>query len=199
MKGIGEDVIKYIKKYLLPISSLEDMLNRSLRKYVKKNVVISMIKGGIFDFENTNREQLLWQYDMRNRKVTEIKNNVIRPHQEYNEKVKLMWEKEVYGLYLSKHPLESRNVTKLKDYPEGAKVVQVIEKKEVIERFQKNGKTFAFLMGSNQHGAVKCLLFADLWENEDIKKIINKYDVLLVKGKKSKDSIIAWDVEGINI
>ena len=197
MKGVGEDVIKYIKKNLLPITSLDDMLNKGLRKYIKKNVVKSMIKGGIFDWENEDREHLLWQYAMRNRKKTDIKNNVQLPHQEYNEKIKLAWEKEVYGLYLSKHPLENRNTTKLKDYPENAKVIQVIEKKEVIERFQKNGKTFAFLMGSNQHGSIRCLIFADLWENEDIKKTVNNNDVLLVKGKKSKDSIIVRDVEGI--
>ena len=199
MKGIGQDVIKYIKKYLLPIKSLDDMLDRGLRKYIKKNVVISMIKGGIFDFENEDREHLLWQYDMRNRKKTDIKNGVECPHQEYNEKIKLQWEKEVYGLYLSKHPLESRNVTKLKDYPEGAKVIQVIEKKEVIERFQKNGKKFAFLMGSNQHGAVKCMIFGDLWAEKDIQKTIEENDVLLVKGKKSKDAIIVWELEGIKI
>lgn len=197
MKGVGEDVIKYIKKNLLPITSLDDMLNKGLRKYIKKNVVKSMIKGGIFDWENEDREHLLWQYAMRNRKKTDIKNNVQLPHQEYNEKIKLAWEKEVYGLYLSKHPLENRNTTKLKDYPENANVIQVIEKKEVIERFQKNGKTFAFLMGSNQHGSIRCLIFADLWENEDIKKTVNNNDVLLVKGKKSKDSIIVRDVEGI--
>ena len=199
MKGIGQDVIKYIKKYLLPIKSLDDMLDRGLRKYIKKNVVISMIKGGIFDFENEDREHLLWQYDMRNRKKTDIKNGVECPHQEYNEKIKLQWEKEVYGLYLSKHPLESRNVTKLKDYPEGAKVIQVIEKKEVIERFQKNGKKFAFLMGSNQHGAVKCMIFGDLWAEKDIQKTIEENDVLLVKGKKSKDAIIVWELEGIKM
>lgn len=197
MKGIGEDVIKYIQKYLLPIESLDDMLDRGLRKYIKKNVVISMIKGGVFDFENEDREYLLWKYAMRNRKKTDIKKGIECTHQEYNEKIKLKWEKEVYGLYLSKHPLEHRNARSLEDYLEGEKAVQVIEKREVIERLQKNGKKFAFLMGSNQHGIIKCLIFADLWANEDIKNTINSYDVLLVTGKKSGDSIIVWEIEGM--
>ena len=75
----------------------------------------------------------------------------------------------------------------------------ILEKKEVIERFQKNGKKFAFLMGSNQHGAVKCMIFGDLWAEKDIQKTIEENDVLLVKGKKSKDAIIVWELEGIKI
>lgn len=199
MKGIGEDVIKYIQKNLLPIKSFDDMIERGLRKYIKKNVVISMVKGGVFDFENENREYFLWKYDMHNRKKTQIKNGYICPHQEYDEKIKLKWEKEVYGLYLSKHPLENRNTRSLNDYIEGEKAVQVIEKREVIERLQKNGKPFAFLMGSNQHGSVKCLIFADLWANEDIQLTINSNDTLLVTGKKSGDSIIVWEIEGIEL
>ena len=107
LKGVGEDVVKYIKKELVPITSFEDMLDRGIKKYIKKNVVIAMVKAGIFDFENENREHFMWVYSMRNRKKTDIKNGVECPHLEYNEKIKLQWEKDVYGMYLSKHPLEN--------------------------------------------------------------------------------------------
>ena len=199
LKGIGEDVVKYIQKYLAPIKSFADMLERGERKYIKKNVVKAMIKAGIFDFENPNREYFLWLYDMKNRKKTDIKNGVECPHYEYNEKVKLQWEKEVYGMYLSAHPLDTRNVRSIRDFIDGEMAVQVIEKREVIERLQKNGKPFAFLMGSNQHGMIKCLVFADIWAEEDIKNTIKDNDFLLVKGKKSGNDIIVNHIEGVKI
>ena len=78
-------------------------------------------------------------------------------------------------------------------------VVQVIEKREVIERLQRHGKPFAFLMGSNQHGTLKCLIFADTWSNQDIKDTIANNEYLLVKGKRSGNDLIVNDVEGIEI
>ena len=199
LKGIGEDVVKYIKKELVPITSFEDMLDRGLKKYIKKNVVTAMIKAGIFDFENKNREYFMWVYAMRNRKKTDIKNGVECEHQEYNDKIKLQWEKDVYGMYLSAHPLDTRNARCIQDFTEDMVAVQVIEKREVIERLQRNGKPFAFLMGSNQHGTLKCLVFADTWANQDIKDTIANNDYLLVKGRRSGNDLILNDVEGIEI
>lgn len=199
LKGVGEDVVKYIQKELIPITSFEDMLDRGIKKYIKKNVVIAMIKAGVFDFENENREHFMWVYAMRNRKKTDIKNGVECPHEEYNNKIKLQWEKDVYGMYLSAHPLDTRNVRSIQDFAEGEQVTQVIEKREVIERLQRNGKPFAFLMGSNQHGSLKCMVFANLWEEEDVKNTILNNDILLVKGKRSGNDLIVNDVEGIRL
>ena len=199
LKGIGEDVVKYIQKELVPITSFEDMLDRGIKKYIKKNVVEAMVKAGIFDFENENREHFLWIYKMRNRKKTDIKNGVESPHEEYNDKIKLQWEKQVYGMYLSAHPLENRNARSIHDFTEEMVAVQVIEKREVIERLQRNGKPFAFLMGSNQHGTLKCLIFADTWANQDIKDTVKNNDILLVKGKRSGNDLIVNEIEGIEI
>lgn len=199
LKGIGEDVVKYIEKELIPITSFEDMLDRGIKKYIKKNVVIAMIKAGIFDFENEDRSYFLWLFDMRNRKKTDIKNGVECPRYEYDDRIKLQWEKDVYGMYLSAHPLDTRNARSIHDFIEGENAVQVIEKREVIERMQRDGRPFAFLMGSNQHGALKCMVFAELWSSEDVKEIINNNDCLLVKGRKSGNDLILNEVEGIVI
>ena len=199
LKGVGEDVVKYIKKELVPITSFEDMLDRGIKKYIKKNVVIAMVKAGIFDFENENREHFMWVYSMRNRKKTDIKNGIECPHLEYNEKIKLQWEKDVYGMYLSKHPLENRNARSIKDFTDDMTVIQVIEKKEVVERLQKNGKKMAFLTGSNQHGILKCLVFGNTWEVDDIRETILNNDILMVKGRKSGNDLIVNDVEIIEI
>ena len=199
LKGVGEDVVKYIQKELVPIKSFDDMLDRGLKKFIKKNVVIAMVKAGVFDFENENREYFLWQYAMRNRKKTDIKNGVECEHLEYNDKVKLKWEKEVYGLYLSAHPLENYNVRSITDYTDDMVAIQVIEVADVTPRLQKNGKEMCFLTGTNQHGTLKCLIFANTWECEDIKNVAKEGNILLVKGKRSGTDMIINDMEIINI
>lgn len=199
LKGVGEDVVKYIKKELAPIASLQDMLDRGIKKYIKKNVVEAMIKAGIFDFENPDREHMMWLFNMTRRKKTDIKNGIECPHQEYNERIKLEWEREVLGMYLTAHPLDTRNARSIRDFIDGEMAVQVIEKREVTERLQRNGKPFAFLMGSNQHGMLKCLVFADIWAEEDVRKTIENNEYILVKGKRSGNDIIVNHVEGIEI
>lgn len=199
LKGVGEDVVKYIQKELVPIKSFEDMLDRGIKKYIKKNVVIAMIKAGIFDFENEDREHFMWLYAMRNRKKTDIKNGIESEHIPYDEKIKLKWEKEVYGLYLSKHPLEDYNVRSITDYTDDMVAVQVIEVTDMRTHMQKNGKEMCFMTGSNQHGALKCLIFADTWSQQDIKEKVQIGNILLAKGKRSGNDLIVNDLELMEI
>ena len=67
LKGVGEDVVKYIVNELAPVKSFEDMLDRGLKKYINKTAIMAMIKSGVFDFENEDREHFMWVYAMRNR------------------------------------------------------------------------------------------------------------------------------------
>ena len=199
LKGIGEDVVKYIQKELVPITSFEDMLDRGIKKYIKKNVVMAMIKAGIFDFENEDREHFMWVYAMRNRKKTDIKNGIESEHIYYDEKVKLQWERDVYGMYLSKHPLEDYNARSISDYTDEMVAIQVIEVTDMRTHLQKNGKEMCFMTGSNQHGALKCLIFANTWAEQDIKDKVKVGNILLAKGKRSGNDMIINDLEEMSI
>ena len=199
LKGIGEDVVKYIQKELVPITSFEDMLDRGIKKYIKKNVVMAMIKAGIFDFENEDREHFMWLYAMRNRKKTDIKNGIESEHIHYDEKVKLQWERDVYGMYLSKHPLEDYNARSISDYTDEMVAIQVIEVTDMRTHLQKNGKEMCFMTGSNQHGALKCLIFANTWAEQDIKDKVKVGNILLAKGKRSGNDMIINDLEEMSI
>ena len=136
---------------------------------------------------------------MRNRKKTDIKNGVECEHVPYDEKIKLQWEKEVYGLYLSKHPLENYNVKSITDYDDSETVIQVIEVTDMKTHMQKNGKEMCFMTGSNQHGALKCLIFANTWAEQHIKEKVNIGNILLAKGRKSGNDLIINDLEGMDI
>lgn len=199
LKGVGEDVVKYIQKELVPITSFEDMLDRGLTKYIKKNVVSAMVKSGVFDFENTNREHFIWVYNMRKRKKTDIKNGVECEHLEYDEKIKLKWEREVLGMYLSRHPLGIYNARSIEDYTNDMVAIQVVEITDVREHMQKNGKMMCFIQGSNQHGSLKCLIFADSWASQDIKDKAFVGNIVMLKGKRSGSDMIIQDIENMEV
>ena len=77
--------------------------------------------------------------------------------------------------------------------------IQVIEVVDVTPRLQKNGKEFAFITGSNQHGTLKCLAFASIWECQDIKDIAKVGNIVLIKGKRSGQDLIINDMELLNV
>ena len=77
--------------------------------------------------------------------------------------------------------------------------IQVIEVVDVTPRNQRNGKEMCFLTGSNQHGSLKCLIFADTWANQDIKDLAKEGNIVMVKGKRSGTDMIVNDMELINI
>lgn len=196
LKGVGDNAIKGIKK-IRPIKSFDDLMERRNKTWINKTAIIGCIKAGCFDFEDENRENMIWKYEMSQRNKTAIKNDVQLPHQEYNEKIKLSWEKEVFGMYLSKHPLTNHNPQRVEDVCEGDEVVQVVEIMDIAERTQKNGKKFAFINGSNNFGVIKCLCFADAWSK--YKGVFEEDDVVLIRGTRSGNSIIINDMERLEV
>lgn len=192
LKGVGDNAIKGIKA-IRPIKSFDDLMERRNKTWINKTAIIGCIKAGCFDFEDSNRENMIWKYEMSQRNKTAIKNNVQLPHQEYNEKIKLKWEKEVFGMYLSKHPLANHNPQKIEDVGERDEIIQVMEVMEIAERRQKNGKEMAFVTGSNNFGVIKCLCFADTWK--EYKGKFNEDDTVYVRGVRSGNNIIINEVE----
>ena len=194
LKGVGEQVIPEIIS-LRPIKSLEDLFERRTKSIIKKNVINALIKAGCFDFEDT-KNNMMWKHDMLNRKKTEIKNNVILPNNyPSDEKTFMKWEKEALGMCLSAHPLDNFNPKAIWEFEEGGNASMVAEIVDVTQRAQKNGKMMAFIMLETPFGIHKGLCFANTWANEDIQKIAEEGNVVLVKGKRSANDILIDDME----
>lgn len=192
LKRVSGKAIEGLQR-LRPIHSLEDVIERRNKSEINKTAIIGMIKAGCFDFQDTDRANLIQIYDMSQRTKTQVKEGTIIPKVEYNEKIKLAWEKEVLGMYISKHPLANHNPYDISDKKEGEDVVQVIEIEEIAERTQKNGRKFAFITGSNNNGVIKAIAFADTWA--DCKGNIKEGDIAYLDGRKNGDSIICYNVE----
>lgn len=122
LRGVGGGAIEQIIANR-PYHSFQDFLNKNLftRSEVKKGAIVGLIKSGAFDDIDPDRIKLTRQYQStrpkreREQKPLTTEQDLIDP-----EKTILRWEKEVMGLYLSSHPLESFEFPLINEIKAGA-------------------------------------------------------------------------------
>jgi len=139
IKNVGVNVIEAIikeRKENGPFNSFSDFISRIESKDLNKKSLESLIKVGVFDnFKERNEllqnmEKILsFNREARQAKINgqkslfgEIKNqnNSFRPKETKPAPLsqKLLWEKELLGLYISSHPLENyRKILEKKTLP----------------------------------------------------------------------------------
>lgn len=194
IKHVGESAIESIQA-LRPIKSFEDFMERREKKHIKRNVLINLIKAGCFDFDNSNRAELLWKVDMENRTKTQIKDDYQCPIYEWKDSIKAEWEREVLGMYLSVHPMERYGFKPLSNYPDGSQALQGGEIYDMRVFKDKNKNEMAFVFMNTLYGNVKVLIFASTWRYENIRNAMQMDNIILVKGKRSGNDIILDEVE----
>lgn len=197
IKHVGESAIAHINE-LRPIASFADFLERREKKHIKKNVMVNLIKAGAFDFDNPNRAELLWQFDMSERTKTAVKEGVEAPKYPWNDRVKCEWEQEVLGMYLSVHPMEQFGFKPLSAYRDAESCLQGGEVKTVFEFHpQKNPSKpkMAFITVDTLHGHVKLVVWASVWEEEENRNILTPGNLVLIRGKRSGNDMTVDSVE----
>jgi len=194
IKHVGESAIRSIKA-LRPISSFDDFMQRREKKYIKKNVLVNLIKAGCFDFDNPNRAELLWKVDMCERTKTQIKENYECPKHKWNDRIKAEWEKEVLGMYLSTHPLEKYGFKSLNYYKDGSQALQGGEIYDIKIFNDRNGNEMAFVFLDTLFGNIKVIVFASLWQYKKIQESIQIGNIIMAKGKRSGNDILLNEIE----
>ncbi len=127
IKNLGEEIANYIigeRKENGPYTTLTDLLNRVQHKNFNKKSLEALVQSGACDdfaergdlFYNTER---MLEYNKNIRKVvgqdslfgdlgeSEDHFNLIPNGDVLDKKMKLAWEKELLGLYISDHPLNA--------------------------------------------------------------------------------------------
>lgn len=187
---IGENAYKSIIECRVSgcFTDLKDFISRVPKSKVKKNAVINLIKGGAFDFENPNRSfELIDYYAARN----EPADNVFY----WCGEVQLMYEKQVYGYYITKHPLDgyvNRDINEIKD-GDSLCINGIISKS--TSRKDKNGNMMCFLEVDNKRCSFRGIAFSFVY---------NKFGNLLkegmrvsITGKKDNNTILINNIEKI--
>ncbi|MCI8530087.1 MAG: DNA polymerase III subunit alpha [Lachnospiraceae bacterium] len=226
IKGVGGSVIEDIveeREQRGPFANLKDFITRTAEKEVNKRVLENLIKAGALDGLEGTRKQFMSVYvQILDRISKDKKSNLagqlslfdiaeesqkeefdIRMPQvgEYEKDMLLAFEKEVLGIYLSGHPLESyqalwqkyiTNNTNDFMLDEDTGSTQVEGKYEAIVgglianktvKYTKNDKIMAFLNLEDMVGNVEVVVFPG--EYERYGALLSEDAKVFVKGRIS--------------
>lgn len=224
--GAVEEILRARKEG--KFESLEDFFTRVSSRICNRKALESLIKAGAFD-RFGERHVLLFNLDtflafaQRVQKdlqsgQTDLFGNVledtshVKPQLKLDENAprinqheQLTWERELLGLYLSKHPLELYEtflseqcvpINTLTPQHDGKPVCVGGTINEIREITTKNGQKMAFIKIEDQFGDTECILFPSsyqrtlgLWQRDR---------VVLVRGKvsgKDRDGNIGTEVK----
>lgn len=224
IKSIGRPVVDLIleeRKSNGRFTTLQSFIERVAGREVNKRTVENLIKAGACDGLDGNRQQMMLIYnaliDNQNQEkkksmagqmslfdlVSEEEKKAYEIQypdvEEYKKEVKLGFEKEVLGIYLSGHPLEEyeakwrKNISavtsdflldeesgevKIKDN-QAVTVGGMITEKTI--KYTKNNKTMAFLTVEDLFGTVEIIVFPK--DYEKYHQLLNEDEKVFVKGK----------------
>lgn len=207
IKSVGRPVITAVveeRKERGPFLNLQDFVNRITDKDVNKRAVESFIKAGALDGLGGTRKQFMFVFSqVMDRTQKDRKNNmagqlslfdIVEEEEkeglalklpdvgEYPKEMKLAFEKEVLGIYVSGHPLEEyeaawrkkiSNTTADFAYDEEVQGVRVKDgAKAVIGgliagktiKYTKDNKIMAFLTIEDLVGTVEVIVFPKTYE-----------------------------------
>ena len=207
IKSVGRPVIEAVvteRRARGPYTNLEDFITRMSDKEVNKRAIEHFIKAGAMDSLGGTRKQFMSVYiQLMDRIQHDKKNNmagqmslfdIVSEDQkedfevkmpdvgEYSKEMKLAFEKEVLGIYISGHPLEEyqemwrRNITNttadfMMDEESGEVAAQdgrivtiggMIAEKKI--KYTKNERVMAFLQVEDLLGSIEVIVFPGQYE-----------------------------------
>ncbi len=192
-----------------------DFVKRTDRKLVNKRVLESLILAGCFDSFHINRKTLIQSLDMIMNYGDVVEDlgeeyqlkPILEEEKDYTNAEKMEQELELFGFYLSNHPIsEIRNqfsttipLKQIETYfDKEVDVIVLVESYRMIE--SKNQKQMAFLLGSDESKKIDCVLFPTVYEHAPV---IKKGDIVIIRGKVErrfdKYQIIVSRIKKVNI
>ncbi len=211
IKNIGEHIVEYIvqeRKRGGAYTSLENFLERIQTKDLNKKSLESLIRSGAMD-RFGDRHQMLYNIDKmlsyskkRNADAQSLQGSLfgsnllapavltLEPAPGGDPRERLVWEKELLGLYISDHPLKevyplvARFVLPCVDakrLPEGrnAKICGIVSSVKKI--YTKKNEAMLFVKVEDLHDALEVIVFpsvlkdsAALWESDKILAVEGK-------------------------
>ena len=216
IKNVGTAAVPYILKARAekPFNSLDDFCQRVDLHKVNKRVIESLIKAGAFDSLKVKRSQLMFilqevmekaQRKQRGSKVnqlslfdlseTEVSDKSLPMIDEWTEDVRLNYEKEALGFYLTGHPLHSYEQT-LKELSNTntEEITNLADRTPVMlggiitalkEINSKKGERMAFATLEDIRGKIEVVIFSNLYR--EARDYFRKDQPLFISGHISKD------------
>lgn len=223
VKNLGRGFIRSLVRERAengPFASFRDFIRRALPYDLNRRMLESLIKCGAFDSLRYRRRQLMLGYDaLLAQEETLRKNNLsgqvslfgsspdaaeqsenLPDADEFAQRERLAFEKEVLGFYLTGHPVERYRaaIRKLKlpsvgtilaheehisDYPDGAAVslAGIVQSKQT--KVTKNNETMAFCTLDDGSGSLELIVFPRVLEQ--YRPLFEPDSAVVVSGKIS--------------
>ena len=209
-EGIAHEIIEERKRGG-EFSSLENFISRVQSRSFNKKSLEALIKTGALDSLGERNEMIenLEEILAFNKEVAKSSSdqsnlfadsNLVTAPQLRLKKAppataedKLMWEKELLGLYISGHPLDKFkskfekadfNISKIKKEAKNDTTVKIIGHVESVREITtKKGDPMAFVRIADNHDFAEVVFFPKVYEKA--KKILLPGECIIVKGKVS--------------
>lgn len=227
LKNIGHNVIVQMEAERAengPFKDLTDFLERMEGKECNRRVIENLIKSGAMDCFGATRKQMMQGYTLIMDRVAaqkktrmtgqmslfdfateEVKKQYEIPLPnvgEFTDEMKLAFEKEVIGMYVSGHPLEAyeqtlkRQITHTSlDFMLGDdETVKVGDKQQAVIggmitaitiKATKNNKVMAFVTLEDMYGTVEVVMFPR--EYEKYRSLVNEDEKVFFVGQTSTE------------
>lgn len=231
IKNVGAGAVEEIlrARETEKFESLEDFFSRVSTRIVNRKALESLIKAGAFDRFGErhillhNLDALLAfgsrvQKDLRSGQtdlfgnLLEDANTMVRPRlklddgaPQINQHDQLTWERELLGLYLSRHPLELYEaflgeqtvpLSSLTPSHDGKAVTIGGSISDLREITTKNGQKMAFIKIEDQFGEVEVILFPNSYQRT--LGVWQRDRIVLIRGKisaKDRDGNIGEEIK----
>ena len=223
IKSIGRSVVDAIiaeRNQNGPYRTLQNFIERVADSEVNKRTVENLIKSGACDTLDGNRQQMMMVYNALMDQQVQTKKKSLAGQMslfdlvseeekkayeiqypnvgEYSKEIKLGFEKEVIGIYLTGHPLEEYEekwrriisaVTSDFLLDEESGEVKLRDNQKVIIggmitekniKYTKNNKTMAFLLLEDLFGTVEVIVFPG--EYERYHTLLNEDEKVFIRG-----------------
>ncbi len=222
IKGAGESAINEIlqeREANGPFKSLAEMCQRVKSRKISKRILETLIRAGAFDKLGTNRRSLLeglpeivriaeqqhrdediGQNDLFGGSLAVVEDEKVTPNlDEWDEKIRLRYEKEALGLYLTGHPLDayqaeveqlcSRTLSEMAEDDGNKKYqktpVMLVGLVSAIRTQTTDRGKRAFVTLDDKTAYYEVFIFSNILE--EYEDVIQKEEVLVVEGTLNSD------------
>ncbi len=222
IKGAGESAIADIleeRDKNGPFKSMAEMCQRVKSRKISKRILETLIRAGAFDNLGTNRRSLMeglpeivrianqqhrdddvGQNDLFGGSVVVEQDEKVTPHlEEWDEKIRLRYEKDAIGLYITGHPINAyeEEVAQLR-----SRTLKQMAEDDGRTRYQKKPITLvglvsairtqttekgkrAFVTLDDKTSYYEIFIFSNVYEQYE--ELIKKEEILIVEGSLNSD------------